>query len=237
MNVRLCLLVCCLALMGCASESQVVREPKGPVEEVAWDIPPGTAVLVLQFPEAERAEVPSVFLPGELLEWEHWDEEALDAVGWNVSFIEGKPVGEVELVMARRPQYRGGRGRLGGRRQPPLLNPRPTGDEIAARRRKAEEYRLVQQARERYYQALAEARARYPNHQGHQEHHFIPIYLGGPKSGAAYRIHSAYHQVITQEFRRQWPYGQGQPRPERLQQILLEVYSRHPIPQLIGISP
>jgi hypothetical protein len=164
MLIRFCLLVCCLSMMRCASESQVLRETGALVEEAAWDIPPGTTVLVLQPLEAEHVEAPSVFLPGELLEWEYWDEEALDAVGWNVSFVAGKPVGEVAWVMARRPLSRGGRGQLGGRRQPPLLNPRPTRDEFAARRRQAEEYRLVRQARERYYQALAEARARYPNH-------------------------------------------------------------------------
>jgi hypothetical protein len=29
----------------------------------------------------------------------------------------------------------------------------------------------------------------------------------------------------------------GQPRPERLQEILLKVYARYPIPQLIGLNP
>jgi hypothetical protein len=58
------------------------------VEEVARDIPPGTAVLVLRTSEAERVEGPSVFLPEELLEWEQWDEEALEAAGWNVSFVD-----------------------------------------------------------------------------------------------------------------------------------------------------
>jgi hypothetical protein len=144
MRICFCLLVCCLTLIGCASDSQVVRETAAPVEEAAKDIPPGTTVLVLGAPETERVDVPSVFLPVE----------------------------------------RGGRGRLGERTQPPLLSSRPTREEIAARRRQAEEYWLVQQAREQYYQALAEARARYPNHQGHQEHHFIPIYLGGPRTGA-----------------------------------------------------
>ncbi|WP_225412078.1 hypothetical protein [Stigmatella hybrida] len=172
-----------------------------------------------------------------LLEWEQWDEEALEAAGWNVSFVEEEPVGEVEPVMARRPLRRGGRGGLGGRTQPPLLNPRATPEKLAARRRQTEEYLLLRQARERYHQALAEARARYPNHHGHQEHHFIPLYLGGPRNGVTYPLQSAYHQAITQEFRRQWGYGQGQPRPERLQQILIEVYSRYPIPQLIGMSP
>jgi hypothetical protein len=237
MYIRFCLLVCCLALMGCAPEGQVVREARAPVEEVAREIPPGTVVLVFRDPEAEHVEVPSVFLPVEMLEWEQWDEEALEAAGWNILFVEGKPEGMVEPVMARRPLRRGSRGGLGGRTQPPLLNPRPTREEFAARRRQAEEYRLVQQARERYYQVLADARARYPHLQGYQEHHFIPIYLGGPITGATYRLQSAYHQAITQEFRRQWGYGQGQPRPERLQQILFEVYSRYPIPQLIGISP
>ncbi len=218
MRLRFFLLVCFLTLTGCASNGQVAR---------------GTGAQV----GAESVDVPIVFLPAELLDWEQWDEDTLKAAGWNVYFVEEQPVGEAEQVMARRPLRRGGRGRLGERTPPPLLNPRPTQEEIAARRRQTEEHRLIQQARERYDQALAEARARYPNHQGYQEHHFIPIYLGGSRTGPTYRLQSAYHQTITQEFRRQWGYGQGQPRPERLQQIILEVYSRYPIPQLIGISP
>jgi hypothetical protein len=212
--MRLGLLACCLALVGCASERHIVQG---------------------------REETPSVFLPVELLEWESWeevDEEGWEAAGWRVYFVEGEGAGGVEPVMARRPPRRGGRGGLGGRLQPPLLNPRPTREEIAARRRQAEEHRLVQQARERYYQALAEARARYPNHQGQQDHHFIPIYLGGARNGVTYRLQSAYHQAITQEFRAQWGYGRGQkPSPAELQEILLKVYSRYPIPQLIGLPP
>jgi hypothetical protein len=235
--MRFYLLVCCLTLMGCASAGQVVHGSEASAEESARGIPPGTGVLVLRALEAERAEAPLVFLPVELLEWEQWDEEALEAAGWNVYFVERESERTVEPVMARRPLRTRGRGGLGGRIQPPLLNPRPTREEIAVRRRQAEEYRLVQQAQERYHQALAEARARYPNHQGYQEHHFIPIYLGGPKTGVTYQLQSAYHQAMTQEFRRQWGYGQGHPRPERLQQILINVYSKYPIPQLIGISP
>lgn len=237
MSIRFCLLVCWFTLMGCASEGQAVREVGTPVKEVAGRLPLGTAVLVRHTPEAEHGEVPSVFLPVEMLEWESWGEEALEAAGWDVLFVEGKPEGVVEPVMTRRPLRRGGRGGLSVRTQPPLLNPRPTREEIAARLRQTAEYHLIQQARERYFQAVADARARYPNLQGYQEHHFIPMYLGGPRAGATYRLQSAYHQAMTQEFRRQWPYGQGQPPPERLQQILTEVYSRYPIPQLIGISP
>jgi hypothetical protein len=214
MRMRLWLLACCLAVMGCASERQTLRE---------------------------REETPSVFLPAELLEWEPWeevDEEEWEVTGWRVYFVEGDGAGVVEPVMARRPLRRGGRSGPGGRLQPPLLNPRPTREEIAARRRQAEEHRLVQQARERYFQALAEARARYPNHHGYQEHHFIPIYLGGARNGVTYRLQSAYHQAITQAFRAKWGYNQkGRPSPTQLQQILLEVYSEYPIPQLIGITP
>jgi len=211
MRMRLYLLVCCLVLIACASEDRAVRE---------------------------HAEAPSVFLPVEVLEWGLWNDEAWDAAEWRVYFVEAEPVGGVEPVMARRPLRRGGRGGPGGRTQPPLLNPRPTREEIAARRRQAEEYRLVQQARERYYQALAEARARYPDHRGHQEHHFIPVYLGGSPKGATYRLDSAYHQAITQAFRAKWRYNRkDKPLPAELQRILSEVYSEYPIPQLIGITP
>jgi hypothetical protein len=211
MHARLGFLVCCLALMACASQGHAARE---------------------------RADVSSVFLPAELLEWEQWNEEAWEAAGWSVFFVEAERVGEVETVMARRPIRRGGRGGAGGRSQPPLLNPRPTREEIAARRRRTEEHRLLQQARARYFEALAEARARYPNHHGHQEHHFIPIYLGGSSKGVTYRLESAYHQAITQAFRSQWGYNlRDKPSHARLQQILFDVYSKYPIPQLIGITP
>jgi hypothetical protein len=105
-------------------------------------------------------------------------------------------------------------------------------------RRRAEDVIAVQLARTRYFEALQEAKARYPNHQGYQEHHFIPIYLGGLRNGVTYRLPSAYHQAITQEFRSKWSYGrENMPSPELRQQILLEVYSKYPIPQLIGITP
>src|SRR5688500_11045411 len=109
MCLRICLLVCCLTLMGCASDGQIAQ---------------GTGV------PAERLDVPIVFLPVELLDREHWDEEALNAEGWSIYFVEAERVGEVEPVMARRPPRRGGGGRLGARTQPPLLHPRPTREEI-----------------------------------------------------------------------------------------------------------
>jgi hypothetical protein len=96
---------------------------------------------------------------------------------------------------------------------------------------------VVRQARELYYQRLAEAQARYPDAQGYENHHFIPIYLGGTRDGTTYRLPKAYHYAITQEFRQRRPHGTEPPRLEERVEILIEVYSRYPIPQLIGIEP
>ncbi|MFP2913731.1 hypothetical protein ACLESD_53870 [Pyxidicoccus sp. 3LFB2] len=65
----------------------------------------------------------------------------------------------------------------------------------------------------------------------------IPRYLGGPKNGQTYRLPTAYHKAVTQAFRRERSYGSGSPTPQDLQKILVRVYSRYPIPQLIGITP
>jgi hypothetical protein len=96
---------------------------------------------------------------------------------------------------------------------------------------------VVRQARDLYYQRLAEARARYPNAEGYENHHFIPRYLGGTPDGTTYRLPKAYHYAVTQAFRRQWEHGQRTPTPEERVDILIRVYSRYPIPQLIGIEP
>jgi hypothetical protein len=187
----------------------------------------------------EDADAPGVFLPAELLDWEQWSEGTLERARWALYFVQLESTGEVEPAMARRPSRPGNRGGgMSGRPQAPLLNPRPTREQLEARRRQNAELRAVHLARERYFQAMQEAQARYPQHHGYQEHHFIPIFLGGPRDGVTYRLPSAYHQAITQEFRRLWKYGQGRtPETPELQRILLEVYSRYPIPQLIGITP
>ncbi len=96
---------------------------------------------------------------------------------------------------------------------------------------------MVRQARELYYQRLAEARERYPNAEGYENHHFVPSYLGGSPQGKTYRLPKAYHYAITRAFRENWPYGQGRPEPKQQMDILIKVYSRYPIPQLIGIDP
>jgi hypothetical protein len=118
-----------------------------------------------------------------------------------------------------------------------LLNPRPSPAEIQARARRAADLAVVRQARELYYQRLAEARVKYPKAKGYENHHFIPIYIGGARNGQTYRLPKAYHTAITQYFRRLWPYGQRKPDRKERTDILIEVYSQYPIPQLIGIEP
>lgn len=211
MRRRFWLLASWLLLAGCAAEHQAVRDDARPEREV--------------------------FLPAELQDWEGWSAEALEEAGWDVYFVASGAASEVESVMARRPPRRD-RGRPSGRPVPPLLNPRPTREQREAMRRRSEDVIAVHQARTRYFEALKEAQVRYPAHQGYQNHHLVPIYLGGARDGVTYRLQSAYHQAITQEFRSKWSYGQGKmPTAERRQEILLEVYSKYPIPQLIGITP
>lgn len=237
MREFLWLLMCCWSLVGCASTEVVARDDRAPAEPLR-SLPSESGPKLRHALESAGAEEPAVFLPAEWLEWLEWSDEPFGAGGRAIYFVEVESAGEVEEVMARRPQRRGGRGGLGGRTTVPLLNPRSTHEEIAARRRQVEDLRAVQWARERYAKALQDARARYPAQQGYQEHHFIPLYLGGPRNGVTYRLQAAYHQAITQEFRRLWSYGRGElPRPEELQGLLTEVYSKYPIPQLIGLTP
>jgi hypothetical protein len=142
-------------------------------------------------------------------------------------------------VEGRRPVRRRGGGGEPGRRQPPLLNPRPTPEQRQAQERRAAEMAVVLRARQLYFQRLKEAQERYPESEGYHNHHFVPKYLGGPENGRTFRIPVAYHKAITREFRRQWEHGnpKGKPSPAQLQQILVEVYSAYPIPQLVGIEP
>ncbi|MCY0997159.1 hypothetical protein OWM54_08380 [Myxococcus sp. MISCRS1] len=142
----------------------------------------------------------------------------------------------LEGAVAMRPVRRSaGTGPL---RRPPLLNPRPSPAQAQARAQRNANLAVVLQARQLYQQRLKEAQATYPNSLGYENHHLIPMYLGGPANGQTYRLPTAYHKAITQAFRRKWEYGQGRrPEPQRLQDIMIEVYSQYPIPQLIGIEP
>jgi len=79
---------------------------------------------------------------------------------------------------------------------------------------------------------VGEAERLYPKLVGKfQDHHIWPQYLGGAKDGATARIPSAYHQLITNEFRKLAPYGQKVQRSaEEVEKIMREVYSKFPLP-------
>lgn len=64
-----------------------------------------------------------------------------------------------------------------------------------------------------------------------QLHHPIPQYLGGAKDQVLAPLDSAYHQVITNEFRSLWPYKSGLPSASQLQEIITKVFSKYPLPQ------
>ena len=105
------------------------------------------------------------------------------------------------------------------------LNTRPVdggGDESVQRQRELEE----------------QAKQDYPNKANKQElHHITPKYLGGPANGETIRLNAAYHQKITNEFRRLWPYGSAKPNPEELETLLNEVYKNYPLPPLPEVPP
>ncbi len=130
---------------------------------------------------------------------------------------------------------RGGRGRQ-PRTSAPVFNAEPTAEQRETARRRAESEALEHTLRNRYFSLKAEAEQRYPDKRGkYEEHHFFPVYLGGKADGLKYRLPAAYHQLITNAFRRKHAYGQEPPREARAREIMLEVYSAYPIPQLIGI--
>ena len=71
----------------------------------------------------------------------------------------------------------------------------------------------------------------YPKKQGETEwHHIKPKYLGGDKNGPLVEIPAGYHQGITNEFRKEWGYGQDKPTDEQYDEIQKRVYGKFPIP-------
>jgi len=157
--------------------------------------------------------------------------------GWE-PLVWGTGADPLEGAVASRPPVRRGGGAR-AMRPPPLLAPaRPTPLQSQLRTQRTANQALVLQARQTYSQRLKQAQATYPNNPGYENHHLIPLYLGGPKDGQTYRLPTAYHKAITQAFRRKWEYGQGRrPDPQKLQDLMIEVYAQYPIPQLIGIEP
>ena len=77
-----------------------------------------------------------------------------------------------------------------------------------------------------------QAQEAYPNKTGKEFHHITPRYLGGAANGPTVEVDAAYHQLITNEFRRIATYGRdytGLSSAER-QEIMNQVYSKVPLP-------
>ena len=78
---------------------------------------------------------------------------------------------------------------------------------------------------------LRAAQKEFPGKAGKIEmHHIEPKYLGGDPNGPLAPLDAAYHQQITNEFRRLAPYGQTPPCPTEVQRIMQEVYKKYPLP-------
>lgn len=210
-------LLALLILVGCtASGTLVRREGADPGE--ATPLMAETGIFVGWPGGGTERRLPGAFLPSA---WWETTPEKLVVPG--------------EITQVVRPLRRG--AGPGTRRPPPLLNPRPSQDPLRGWARRPPDPLVVEQAQQLYRRKLAEAQARYPNSEGYQEHHAVPIYLGGEGSGTTYRLPTAYHKAITQAFRQRWPYGLRKPDPQKRFELLMEVYAEYPIPQLIGIQP
>ena len=83
-----------------------------------------------------------------------------------------------------------------------------------------------------YLELLKEAQARYPNKAGHiQMHHVDPKYMGGPSNGKLIPLDAAYHQMITNEFRNNYPYGLPKLDESVRRGFMQKVYMKYPLPQ------
>ncbi len=87
-------------------------------------------------------------------------------------------------------------------------------------------------ARALYDKGMQEARKAFPHLAGGppQNHHIHPRYLGGPDNGPTVNLDPAYHQLITNEFRRMAGYGNRPPRLDVVLAIMKKVYARYPLP-------
>jgi hypothetical protein len=71
----------------------------------------------------------------------------------------------------------------------------------------------------------------YPKKAGKiEQHHIEPLYLGGAQNGLKAPLDAAYHQLITNAFRRLAPYGAEVPSATRVQEIMRQVYEKYPLP-------
>jgi hypothetical protein len=85
-------------------------------------------------------------------------------------------------------------------------------------------------AASRAAKGVRDAARRYPKKVGRECHHIFPQYLGGAKKGATVSVPAAYHQAITNAFRKELSYGQGlRPDTAEATRIMKKVYSKLPL--------
>jgi RHS repeat-associated protein len=64
-----------------------------------------------------------------------------------------------------------------------------------------------------------------------EDHHVDPQYLGFPKWGETVPLPAPYHQGITNEWRKEWPYGtKEKPTSEQYEAMKKRVYDKYPLP-------
>ncbi|HEY0094692.1 MAG TPA: hypothetical protein VGB96_10220, partial [Archangium sp.] len=87
-------------------------------------------------------------------------------------------------------------------------------------------------AHAQYDKGMQEARKAFPHLAGgpKQKHHVQPRYLGGPEDGPTVDLDPAYHQLITNEFRRLVGYGLEKPPLQIVLELMKKVYSKYPLP-------
>jgi hypothetical protein len=90
----------------------------------------------------------------------------------------------------------------------------------------------VKKGAQAFDEAVQAAQKAYPKKAGRiEQHHITPQYLGGAKDGPLAPLDAAYHQQVTNEFRKQWGYGIGKPQDANdLRRIMDNVYGKYPLP-------
>ena len=89
---------------------------------------------------------------------------------------------------------------------------------------------------EQFQMGMQKGAEMYPNKVGKTElHHPVPKYLGGSNNQELIRLDAAYHQLITNEFRKYIPYGyRNNPQylDVNINDVMRKVYQKYPLPKL-----
>jgi hypothetical protein len=86
-----------------------------------------------------------------------------------------------------------------------------------------------------YEKGMAEGQAKYPDKSGKiEKHHVKPEYIFGKNKEPIDKVNAAYHQLITNEFRKEVPYGTGPLSAKDATKTLKKVYDQLPLPPKKG---